>query len=519
MTVAIETGQSGSPQTRAGILRCLNSPACYWAMLVLYLLAHVALQIWSTPNIGKNEVQEAIAAQSWAWGYHPRNPPLHTWLLLGAYSIFGVNALAHAVLKYVLLGALYTFAYLSGRRLIPDHTLAALSALSLILLSPFAWTVHTALTHTLLLAVVVFATFWSALRLVETRTTRAYALFGLFLGLGLLAKYSFFLFALPLLAALLTIAPLRSAILNPRFLLSIAIAAAVFAPHGAWMLDARYDFGAFLAESEHIDSLHSYPMDLALGFGDFATEVVEFLLPFGLAFPLVFLSRRAKEARTPSPWSRVATLTAAYSLGLLALNIIVFRATHYELRYMLCALLLAPLASFLWLKRRSLSSKRLAIYFGVILIAALIGFGGVIGRGLIYHRSCDRCWEEMPIAPLAESMRAAGFKSGTIIASDYNVAGNMRLAFPTARIYAANYHVAQPPFEGDGRCLLIWNVRVYGEATPARLSAYLQERGIAPTHEITPEIFEAPLRRSHDRLDRFAFWIVPGADGSCRLEH
>ena len=44
----------------------------------------------------ENVVQEALAAQGWAWGYHPRNPPLHTWLLMASYSVFGVGLIGFA---------------------------------------------------------------------------------------------------------------------------------------------------------------------------------------------------------------------------------------------------------------------------------------------------------------------------------------------------------------------------------------------------------------------------------------
>src|SRR5690606_20493752 len=228
VTIVIDTNRR-TPRTAFNLSACLASPRCYWLFLAIYLVAHIALRLWETPNIGKNEVQEAIAAQGWSWGYHPRNPPLHTWLLMGSYGLFGANVLAHTVLKYVLLGALYAFAYLSGRRLLKSPALAALSALSLTLLGPFAWTVHTAWTHTLLLAVAVFATFWAALRLDANRRLTDYLLFGVVIGAGLLAKYSFLLFLGPLLAAMAITPQTRSVLLDRRMLASLALAAVLIA--------------------------------------------------------------------------------------------------------------------------------------------------------------------------------------------------------------------------------------------------------------------------------------------------
>ena len=82
---------------------------------------------------GRSACRALLAAQSWAWGYEPRNPPLYTWLLMGAYSAFGVTQIAHVFVKYALLLATFVFAYLCGRRLFKTPGYAELSALSLML--------------------------------------------------------------------------------------------------------------------------------------------------------------------------------------------------------------------------------------------------------------------------------------------------------------------------------------------------------------------------------------------------
>ena len=66
-----------APRASHRLTGVLAWPHWFWVILALYLVAHVLLRLWETPNIGKNEVQEAVAAQAWAWGYQPRNPPLH----------------------------------------------------------------------------------------------------------------------------------------------------------------------------------------------------------------------------------------------------------------------------------------------------------------------------------------------------------------------------------------------------------------------------------------------------------
>ena len=503
-----------APRASWSIADAIASPRAFWLILALYIVTHIALRLWETPLIAKNDVQEAVSAQVWAWGYHPRNPPLHTWLLMSAYSVFGIRVVAHVVLKYALLAATYGFAYLCGRRVLSTPTLAAFSALSLILVSPFAWTVHTALTHTLLLAACVFATLWAALRLTAQQRPVDYIVFGVTIALGFLAKYSYGLFLVPLLGAMLSQRELRPALLDPRALLALATAAILSAPHAVWMATARFDFAAFLTEKQHAAVTQPYLFDVASGAGSVVVGALSFLAPFILVFPLVFHRAFGAKAAPAQPWGRAITLLPLLGIGLLVLDVVALRATQFEQRYFFWALLTAPLALFVWLDRRGYSEQQLRWFAASIVVGSAIVLGGLIGKSLLSHRSCDRCWEEMPVAELVRQVRTAGFVDGTIIADHYNLAGNMRLAFPDSRIMAANYVVPQPAFAGPGQCLVVWNARNAGDGPPASIVRYLAHANLALPAE-APRFVNAPMLRSRTRMDRFAYWVAPHADGAC----
>jgi hypothetical protein len=494
----------------------------FWLVLAAYLALHVLLRLWETPNIGKNDVQEALAAQGWAWGYHPRNPPLHTWLLMASYSVFGVGLLAHVVLKYVLLGSAYLFAYLSGRRLLSTNALALAGALSLTLLTPFAWTVHTALTHTLLLAVLILATLWAAIRLVAHRRWLDYLVFGAVIGLGFLAKYSYPLFLIPFLAAMACQAKFRRALLAPRALATLAAAVVVFAPHGIWMMSARFDFVAFLAEKQRSEAPQPYWADLGLGLKNLIVGALSFAGPL-ILLTLLFFRKELRAAQEPragrdSLWAPVLMLTSVFALVILALDVAVLRATQFEERYFMCALLLAPLALFLRLdpKKPAISERKLAAFGGAVLVVVLIVGAGLGGRALFYNRTCNRCWDEMAVADFVRRIHdSSGFQHGTIIADHYNLAGNMRIAFPDERSIAANYVVEHPRRAASGECMLVWNARNAGDAAPPLLREYLASRHLSLPSGGGPTYVDAPLRRSADRMDRLAYWVLPNADGNC----
>jgi 4-amino-4-deoxy-L-arabinose transferase-like glycosyltransferase len=483
-------------------------------MLAVFLLLHLALRLWATPNLSENDVQEAVAAQHWAWGYFPRNPPLYTWLVMGSYAVFGVTALAHVVVKYALLGALFAFAYLCGRLLLSTPTLAALSAWSLTPLSSLGWTVHTAFTHTLLLMVLVLGLLWAALRLTEKRRVLDYALVGAFIGLGFLAKYSFFLFLTPLTLAMISQRELRAALFDWRILLSIAIAGATFAPHGVWMNTARFDFARFLADTQHIDAQHSYLVDVELGLEDLFLASLTFLSPFVLIFAAIFWKSARNPAKPMTPWARATTLLPVISLVAFTLEVLVVRATHFELRYMACALLATPLVLFQWLDRRTVSERALMPYVFAVIVFAAVVLAGLAGRAVLDVRSCNHCREQMPFEALARDLRASGFTDGTILASDDDLGGNLRLSFPHARAIAYSYLVTQPAHPRNAQCVIVWNARRQGEALPEGLKNLMAALAIEPPAS-PPTHLEAPMLRSTTRMDRFAYWVLADHDGNC----
>src|SRR5258706_3615169 len=219
------------------------TPHGFWTALAVYLLVHVALRWWASPNIGTDEVEQALFAQAWDWGYNPRQPPLFTWLLLSAYALVGPSLLAHLLVKYVALAAMYAAAYRCARRLIVEPALAALATMALVLIYGFGWGVHTGVTHTLTMAALIFATLLALLRLVERRRALDYLLFGVATGVGLLTKYSFGLFVAPLLIAALLVGETRAALRDRRMLLALGAAALIFLPHGIWMLTSGNPYG------------------------------------------------------------------------------------------------------------------------------------------------------------------------------------------------------------------------------------------------------------------------------------
>jgi 4-amino-4-deoxy-L-arabinose transferase-like glycosyltransferase len=504
----------------AGPARALHdaalTPRGFWIVLAVYLLVHGVLRWWASPNIGTDEVEQALFAQAWDWGYNPRQPPLFTWLLLAAYAAVGPSLLAHLLVKYVALAATYACAYRCARRLIAEPALAALATLALVLIYGFGWGVHTGVTHTLTMAALIFASLLALLRLVERRRALDYGLFGVATGLGLLSKYSFGLFIGPLLIAMLMVGETRAALRDRRMLLALGVAALIFLPHGIWMLTSGSPYGATLAELGAVGARPSWSENVAAGLGSLAKASALFLAPWWLIMLAVFWPQWRRPGGPTSAWARVLGLTVAIALALLVLTVLIGQVTYFKDRRMHAVLLIAPLLAFMALDRRPLDGRRLrwlgAAIGGVVAIALL----ALLGQALFEPYSCRRCWLHMPLPAFEQAIHDAGFARGTIVTAEEHVGGNLRLAFPGARVLTPAYPTLDPPLRGeDGQCLLAWHARLMGDAMPPALAAFVGGRfKLEPAG--TPVALDLPMLRRAGRADRFAYLVVTNADAACR---
>src|SRR5690242_7015994 len=182
--------------------------------LLAYLLIHFGLRLWMGPTLGLDDAEQALFAQQWLPNYRFRAPPLFTWVLVAANTVSAPNALLISLVRYLLLGTIAAFTYLTARALIRDARLVALATFSFAAIYVFGYYSHHDLTHTTVLSAFLAASWYLFVRLCEKPTLPRYLLLGLSCGLGLLGKWNFLMFAIALPLACLTHPLQRGLILN-----------------------------------------------------------------------------------------------------------------------------------------------------------------------------------------------------------------------------------------------------------------------------------------------------------------
>ncbi len=483
--------------------------------IAIYFLAHAVLRAALSDSLELDEGEQMLFSQWLRWGYSEQ-PPLYTWVQQALFALLGHHVFALALLKNALLFLAYLFVFLSGRRLFGDERRAALAALSLLLIPSVAWGSQRDLTHTVLAMALAAMHFCAALHLLSRRTTAACLLLGFSLGLGILSKYNFCLYAAALIGALLTLREQRTILVDPRVLAGVALTLPLLIPHVLWV-------------SEHSELLASGMQHLPAGScpsrlhltGKLAAAAVSFLALPTFIWGLFFLRPRARgsvglpaspggKAEEPSGASLGRTLLGRYFLFLPCIVIgFVWLSgiDRVRTRWLQPMFFLWPLWLFARVEPAALTALRFRRYLALTLTAAVVVFAAMSVRVLGARWTDPTTDFNYPFAEFAARLRARGFTRGVVIAHNNHLAGNLLYQFQGE---VAAYSPALPiPREipAGTDVLLAWDARK-NRGEPAKLISSLDARLASALERLPIEYLEAAYRHSPKTLARIGFILL-----------
>lgn len=490
----------------------LGDPRRIAAGIGLYVLLHAAVRFALSPTLGFDDAEQALFAQSLEGGYGLRQPPLYTWLVLAAEALLGGLPAALALVRAMAQLLCLLFLYLAARRLAPDAPTAALALLSYSFLYVLAVYAHHDLTHSTLLAAAVAASLHLYFRAVERGGALDFALLGAAAGAGLLAKYSFAVFALAGLAAALSVPAARRRVLRLAALPAPLVALLVAAPHLAWLAGQSFDP---LAAADGIVRPEAAAGGLGAA-GLVAFKAAEYLASFavvaGIAMPALF---RLRAGSPGGPFGHGPVLARTLALGLLGILVlaVLLDAGHVKARWFHVPLLLVPLWLFArlgarppWPQARNLLLAAAA----ALLLAAAARFA----VDALAPARCGACRAYLPAAALAERLRAAGFPGGTILSPDHDLAGNLLASFPGSRAFAVrNRGQRGRRPAADGGCVAVWRG---GPAAMAAAFAGLPERAPPPGAVAGSVPLALPLVGAPERRVEVSYVLLPQDSAPCR---
>lgn len=494
-------------------------PQVVFVLVAGYLLLHFTLRFALSPTLSLDDAEQALFSQELLLGYRFRQPPLYTWILYGVSELFGHTLLAHTLTRYLLQGLGYLFLYLAARRIIGDLRLAALALYSYTLIYVFAWYVHIDLTHTVAVGTMIAASLHALTLATDRGRAGDFLWLGVTIGLGFLAKYNYALLPLAALIGVAATPKLRHRLARPAALLTLLAAAAVVAPYLVWVAEQHYSFTTLSYRVVEGHPEGAGLVDRLLSFGNLLVKAVEFTLPFAILAPLLLpalLKARPKSDDDPMGYRRFLGMTMASAVLILAVGVAFSGAEHLKSRWLHPALMPLPIWAFARLRSLSLDRRAVRRYLAAVLGLCALVLVARIAVDRFHPLSCGSCRAFLPIGALAEQLRQAGFRRGTIVTHRHDVAGNLRLHLPGSRLIDVSYPpVAFPDQPVATQCLLLWSDDQ--ELVPKAIRTYLREAfEVEDLPERRDGTVSAPLIGNDERPFALSYVLIEGGAGRCR---
>ncbi|WP_119167540.1 ArnT family glycosyltransferase [Algihabitans albus] len=448
-----------SAQPQAAIHRLV--PLIFSLVVLGYFALQVVFRVLSSGNLGLDEAEQLVMAQSLEAGYGPQ-PPLYTWLFLALQPLTGQGVLTLALLKFGLLAVTLLATYRLCRQLFGDPLVAAVAALSVFYLPQVAWESQRALTHSVIALAAVAVTCTLFVDLVSKRRSRDYWLFAVALAACALSKHNAVLLPLGLLTAALLLPATRPALLDRRLLLASGLTALLLLPNAIWM---ALNSEAVLARSVKLDlEPTTGPLDSLFAMGRALLNFA--LLPAVLLALLALLPTAGTSPRRQVAAGVRRLLTLGLALAALMVLLLVLAASADTLKDRWLTPLLFPAVpvALAWMAPR-LDRRHLRLAAAAAMVIALGSMAVLWLRQFVPPDWARPPNMEAPFDALARDLPS----TGTLLSTSNWVAGNLRLHRPGLAAITPEYRAALDP-PAAGPILLVWQARD-GEQLPTPLAA------------------------------------------------
>jgi 4-amino-4-deoxy-L-arabinose transferase-like glycosyltransferase len=504
----------------------LLSPRVFLPSILFYLLLLFLIRGFLLPGGPNDDSEQLLYSQSFALGYGLRNPPLYTWLVIGAELVFGVTIAAVVAVKFLLLAGTYLLLFASGRHMASDQRWAVAAAAAPLGIYYIAWDAVQNYSHTVLLMFICAATHHCLLRLAERTRLLWYAALGLAIGIGIVTKYNYLLFAVSLIGAALTEPSYRRKLADRRIGVTVALAVLVAAPFLAYAIGhAGGERTGIPAGSLPNAALPLWPA-FTSGLGRFLSFAIGFFVPLLFLAPAFFpraLRVLPADVARPGPALRMTGLSLLIQAVLFLLMFVSAYALGVGLPVLHPHLFFSFILLPLWFITRASYAGgwagALPRFVSVLAVLAVVVLVFTLGKFVLDPVSAKRPVYNVPYATLASALRQAGFTGGTVYTWDqpFPLSGNLRVQFPDSRFITGKFPFYVPPARvTPGQCLAVWSSDGNAGIDQQAAAGFRAMTGADVAIDQDPSLVTLPMVLGWGRTITFKYRLFPEGVGSCR---
>jgi 4-amino-4-deoxy-L-arabinose transferase-like glycosyltransferase len=347
-----------------------NNPSYQpFVWLLAYLVLHLCIRLLFSQTLQVDDAEQIRHAQELLLGYPIPQPPLYSWLSWGMFKIFGTGLFALTLLKYTLITLTFWFTWLVSSQLFRHLQTRYIATFSYLLMPSFAWHMHQGFTHTILLSFGIILSLHALLNLKDNPNIKNYVYLGFALSVGLMAKYSFLLFMIPLFAAAISISSFRKIIINQKILLAIGVFVLIVGPNAYWLTQHYQEVFLSIDQKLKVTS-DNLLLDRIKSVGQFTGAAITFVLPFSLIFLInswkkIFNTDKQTRSSDSSLLLSRFYLFIVTSVILLAIFV---SMPHFKVRWFHPLMMIFPLWMLVRIERRELLSESIIQWFYKITI-------------------------------------------------------------------------------------------------------------------------------------------------------
>ena len=501
----------------------VSNPKKFYALISFITVSHFIIHGFLYPGTLNDDAEQLLFSQVFRWGYGVNNPPLYTWMVIAIQQIIGVENWSVSIIKFTAYFLIFHFMYLLGLRVLKDHQLVILCALSPFFLYYIAWDSIMTYSHSILVTVFILATLVSLIRTFDHMDVTSYGLFGLLLGFGLLSKYTYVIFFLSLILTTITFPAFRKIIINTKFLISLIIIAIIVSPHAFWLYGNTDILGNSISHKFEIKQTSPFLESRLKGLLSVITSFINFISPLWILLLAVFwkpILNQLKITHIKAIKTRYLLHYLFFTLVLISILILIIGVSKVRAHYMVLFIPF-PIAFIAWLEPQlKLSTKSIRFTTGVLVSVSLLVLGGMIAKYFTEPHRCKRCQLLVPYKDISQKIRDIGFSNGTIIGYyfPHDLAGNLRSLYPNMSIIGTKYptifHKKERP---PGQCLVIWMPEPMGVMDVSGMTAYLNKffnAQIKPGGYKHQSLF-FEFDRSSKRISKLNYMFFPDGIGTC----
>lgn len=504
----------------------LLSPRVFIPAILGYLLLLFLIRGLAFPGAPNDDSEQLLYSQSFALGYGLRNPPLYTWLVMGSEAVFGVTLAAVVAVKFLLLAATYLTLYASGRHMASDQRWAVAAAAAPLGIYYVGWDAVQNYSHTVLLMFICASTHHCLLRLAERTKLVWYAALGLAIGVGIVTKYNYLLFAVSLIGAALTEPSYRRKFADRRIAATVVLAALVAVPYVAYAIGhAGGEKTGIPAGSLPNGALPLWPA-ITSGVGRFVSFAVGFFVPLLFLAPAFFpraLRVLPTDVARPGPALRMTGLSLLIQAVLFLLMFVLAYALGVGLPVLHPHLFFSFILLPLWFLARAsyagTPAGALPRFASVLAVLGVVVLVVTMGKFVLDPVTAKRPVYNVPYPALASALRQAGFTGGTVYTWDqpFPLSGNLRVQFPASRFISGKFPFYVPPEHAvPGQCLAVWSSDGNAGIDQQAAAGFRAMTGADVAVDQEPSVVTLPMVSGWGRTVTFKYRLFPEGVGSCR---